>query len=217
MDDGGDWEDKCAICLGVFTAQTEGKLKECKHSFCYDCISQWVLKSSNRACPLCKKEFTALTCRVDGVLIEEPIECSTATASPAPGNENLDHLDHSFCLEEIARLIHEAEKKRDNLLKKARPSNSRYSNSRVVFDNQTQQRSFDNLGYCIDQLDEIKSHLCFGEQFDSSELMMELHQYQEAIVLGKELPNYQNHNNQYYDDEDYYDDEYYEYDRRYCT
>ena len=64
----------------------------------YECISEWVLKSSNAACPLCKRAFTAVSCRVEGVIIEEPIQCTSYSASPAPGNENLECLDHSFCL-----------------------------------------------------------------------------------------------------------------------
>ena len=58
------------------------------------------MKSSNSACPLCKTSFTAVFCRVEGALIEEAIDCPPASSTPSPesGNDNLECLDHSFCL-----------------------------------------------------------------------------------------------------------------------
>jgi hypothetical protein len=45
----------CAICLTAISDPTT--LVACTHSFCYECISQWLRKSNK--CPLCKSKSSA--------------------------------------------------------------------------------------------------------------------------------------------------------------
>ena len=44
----------CSICLDEIKILST--ISECQHNFCFECLSQWVEKSSS--CPLCRKEFT---------------------------------------------------------------------------------------------------------------------------------------------------------------
>jgi len=66
----GEEEDKCAICIGEFTDKTqlidygvddddeEAEFAVCKHEFCFVCISKWCLKS--KSCPLCRKSYSII-------------------------------------------------------------------------------------------------------------------------------------------------------------
>ena len=63
----------------------------------YDCISTWVLKSSDTNCPLCHTSFTTIIKRREGGEEEEERVC--ASAKEVDGSDvNIENLDHSFCL-----------------------------------------------------------------------------------------------------------------------
>ena len=49
-------QDECAICLCPFS--NDIGVLDCKHSFCYSCISQW--SKSENSCCLCKKKFSSI-------------------------------------------------------------------------------------------------------------------------------------------------------------
>lgn len=61
-----EWSEvtECAICLQVMEKETKVYVKDCRHPFCFSCISHW-MKSFERneinftpACPTCKHPST---------------------------------------------------------------------------------------------------------------------------------------------------------------
>jgi len=66
----GEEEDKCAICLEEFTDKAqiidygyddddeEAEFAVCEHEFCFVCISKWCLKS--KSCPLCRESYSII-------------------------------------------------------------------------------------------------------------------------------------------------------------
>ena len=62
---GGDVEldGKCAICDGEFLAPCHvawSGTGNCRHLFCYQCISDWIVLHDNDSCPLCRSVFLSL-------------------------------------------------------------------------------------------------------------------------------------------------------------
>jgi len=49
-------DKNCSICLNQI--EIKAKTNTCGHSFCYECIKQWVKK--NKSCPLCRMSFDHL-------------------------------------------------------------------------------------------------------------------------------------------------------------
>jgi hypothetical protein len=45
---------QCSICMDTFDNPHS---LPCTHTFCYDCISEWMLKAKELQCPLCKLPF----------------------------------------------------------------------------------------------------------------------------------------------------------------
>lgn len=59
-EDSSDYLDKgnqCNICLNPIS--NVATLKECSHSFCFDCISKWSQYSTE--CPICKQNFSSIS------------------------------------------------------------------------------------------------------------------------------------------------------------
>jgi len=47
---------KCPICLdNMYQAVYMRTIKDCKHTFCGECIEEWL--SENKTCPICKSEL----------------------------------------------------------------------------------------------------------------------------------------------------------------
>jgi len=68
----------CAICLDGLNSDA-AKLKECEHSFCFDCIKQWA--GVTNKCPLCKAVFSQIV-RLDGTVtedVEDRVQVATAS------------------------------------------------------------------------------------------------------------------------------------------
>lgn len=68
----------CAICLDGLSADA-AKLKECEHSFCFDCIKHWA--GVTNKCPLCKAVFSQIQ-RLDGTVtedVEDRVQVATAS------------------------------------------------------------------------------------------------------------------------------------------
>lgn len=57
---------ECAICLQKMEEETKVYVKDCRHPFCYTCISQWLKSFENRemtavpCCPTCKHPSTEI-------------------------------------------------------------------------------------------------------------------------------------------------------------
>ncbi|CAG2104124.1 unnamed protein product, partial [Medioppia subpectinata] len=45
-------EFQCSICLGVLSDAVDTK---CKHTFCYQCINQWLTSQTSKQCPECRQ------------------------------------------------------------------------------------------------------------------------------------------------------------------
>jgi len=69
---------KCAVCLESLSGLDSGKLKECEHMFCFDCIQQWA--NVTNKCPLCKVVFSEIL-REDGSSneVEDRVQVNTAS------------------------------------------------------------------------------------------------------------------------------------------
>lgn len=50
-------DNVCIICLGSLSSNF-AELKQCSHSFCYDCILNWAKQVNT--CPICRKPFKLL-------------------------------------------------------------------------------------------------------------------------------------------------------------
>ncbi|KAG8458534.1 hypothetical protein KFE25_003069 [Diacronema lutheri] len=73
----------CAICLGVFVAETRIAELHCGHIFCSACISSWVRSQAERPlCPLCKLEIFALPDASTSII---DARSDTRAAAPAQG------------------------------------------------------------------------------------------------------------------------------------
>lgn len=62
----------CAICLDELIEETIATLN-CGHSFCYHCISEWLLKSEHMDCPSCRVKTSKVHYRdyvIDVVQVE---------------------------------------------------------------------------------------------------------------------------------------------------
>jgi len=54
---GNSIDDRCPICLdNMHQAVYMREIKECKHTFCGECIEEWLVE--NKTCPLCKLELS---------------------------------------------------------------------------------------------------------------------------------------------------------------
>jgi C4-type Zn-finger protein len=52
-------DSRCPICLeNMYQAVYMRTIKDCKHTFCGECIEEWLSKNKN--CPICKAELEAL-------------------------------------------------------------------------------------------------------------------------------------------------------------
>mmetsp|Transcript_32341 Transcript_32341/g.44425 ORF Transcript_32341/g.44425 Transcript_32341/m.44425 type:complete len:221 (+) Transcript_32341:205-867(+) len=198
---------KCSICLGKYSEESKGEIGECQHSFCYECISQWVMKASDRTCPLCKTNFTTIVHFEKGEKKEERID-DLSLPQIVPDFEddsNIDSLDHSFCLGETERVMEMVLQEKRRLLESARPSNSQFS-SRPRFYGMTEQRFYEQLEQSAKELVEMKEYLLLGEHFDSVEILKDLHYYQELVLSKGQGLGYEE--SEYYEEdeeEDYYD------------
>ena len=60
----------CTICLEIIKPENKSKIECCEHLFCYECISDWAVKSKETivrrsqstlpCCPNCKKDFCTI-------------------------------------------------------------------------------------------------------------------------------------------------------------
>ncbi|QHB21741.1 orf82 [Artaxa digramma nucleopolyhedrovirus] len=47
--------DKCCVCLENFKEnQSLSTIKKCKHSFCVECLINWLKLNKSKFCPLCR-------------------------------------------------------------------------------------------------------------------------------------------------------------------
>jgi len=99
----------CVVCYEIITTSTKAVIKSCSHEFCLDCIKNW--SQTNLSCPLCKQEFSVLqhSFKEDGTCVEEVL-VTTSSTTPAPVEDQLNCLDHSYFLAEVVRLLQSAER-----------------------------------------------------------------------------------------------------------
>jgi len=98
----------CVICYEIITPSNKAVIRSCSHEFCFDCIKNWT--QTNLSCPLCKREFFVLqhSFKEDGSCVEETVSAPNTT--PAPVEDQLNCLDHSFFLAEVGKLLQAAER-----------------------------------------------------------------------------------------------------------
>jgi len=108
-------QSSCVICFEHIAQKNKAIIKNCSHEFCFVCIKSWIENAVT--CPLCKQEFNVLqhSFTSDGTYQEEKIEPPKTTGdSGGPVEENVEDqlqcLDHAFFIQEVQRLLQDAER-----------------------------------------------------------------------------------------------------------
>jgi hypothetical protein len=98
----------CLICLNSISEETVSRIKECKHLFCYECISKWA--KTKLTCPLCTKKFEVIEFHFasDGTCEEKKFE--EPTKRPDDVDVDLSCLDFNYFLDEVNRLLENGER-----------------------------------------------------------------------------------------------------------
>jgi hypothetical protein len=100
-------ETICPICLEILETPQLCQLNPCKHSFCYNCITNWTKKSLR--CPLCQDKPQSFTKGFDSGFSEEdfkePVKTSENASSEGVDSEAFACLDHDYFISEFAVLM----------------------------------------------------------------------------------------------------------------
>lgn len=99
--DNSENDEKCPICLFIFSSQQIGTPDTCEHVFCSDCLAEW--SNHVNTCPVDRKEFTCVLVRnkIGGKVIK--------TIPVKPRRISLDDLveeEPTICQVRSVRLLH---------------------------------------------------------------------------------------------------------------
>lgn len=110
----------CVICFDTISLDQKAVIKNCTHVFCFPCIKSWM--QTTITCPLCKQtidvllhSFTSESNFMSETVTGPQGDTGGGSQDASSMSSQLECLDHNYFIQEVQRLLHDAERRHRQL------------------------------------------------------------------------------------------------------